>query len=185
MVWETATPNPNDPFGALRAFEGPGIDLRAVMERCLEDHGHNVFLRSPTGQVCACRKRQDDPIHPSPHDEFDIHCPDCQGFGYYYEDVKMRAYRRPAFGTFGFTGGLLRSPVGNFGVADTVWYFKHTEKSVVGHHIIEVTVDDDGDVVKAENIERIHEIRQSHLARERRGRPEFWEVLCREILIGK
>lgn len=187
MVWETQkTPAQNKPYGGLVPLTDAGINIREEFRKFVYDeHGHTVFLRIPTGQVCSCRSSQDNLVHPSPYDEFDISCATCQGFGYRYRDKRIRAYRRPAFGTFGFTGGTQRTQVGVGGVQDQVWYFEHDERVDTGSHIIEVTDDDNGLPIEAINIERIHEIKQSHITRDRRGRTEFWEVLTREVIFGK
>jgi hypothetical protein len=186
MVWEfQPTPIPNKPYAGLPAIDDKGIDIRAEFARMMTDHGHTVFLRVPTGQLCACRATQDDPVHPNPDDEFEVSCPTCQGFGYHYRDLPVRAYRRPAYGTFGFNGAIQRTQVGVGGVSDLVWYFQHTQRVDVGTHIIEVTDDDAGLPIKAYNIERIHEVKQAHITRDRTGRTEFWEVLSREVLFGK
>lgn len=186
MVWEFQNaPLPNKPFAGLPGIDDKGIDIRAEFAKIITEHGHTVFLRIPTGQLCACRSTQDDLRSPSPDDEFDISCPTCQGFGYHYRDVPIRAYRRPAFGTFGFNGAVQRTQIGVGGVQDLVWYFQHTEKVGAGVHIVEVTDDDLGLPIKAYNIERIHQIMQAHITREKNGRTEFWEVLAREIIFGK
>lgn len=185
MVWEKKTADPTRPHGTLPEVAGNDIDIRAEFKAIINDHGHTVFLRQSTGQVCACRKRQDNLTHPDPFDEFDRSCPGCQGFGYHYRDRRIRAYRRPAFGTFGLTGAVRRTPVGGVNAGDLVWYFEYGEQVRIGNHIVEVTDNDLGEPVVAINIERIHEIKQPHITRDRKGRTEFWEVLTREVVLGK
>ena len=182
MVWETSTPNPLDPLNELGSFSGSNSDIRAFIAECLAAHGHNIFLRVTTDQKCACKNSQDDLVHPSPFDEYDPSCSTCQGFGYHYIDLKMRAYRRMAFG---LTNDAERSPWGMLGPGDTVWYFPYDQRVSVGHHIVEVTVNDTGNVIRAENIERIHEIKFSHLFRDLNGRPEYFAVLVREVWLSK
>ena len=180
MVWERL-PNPkrNEIWHELPVDDALGIDIRQVIDGCVRDHGHEIFLRSPTDQKCPCAETT------GPFKEFDPRCSTCNGFGFIYQDFKLRTYRRPAFGTFGFTGGTMRREIGIIGAADLVFYFKHTAKSVVGHHILEVTTDDKGLATKPFQIERTHEILLSHLYRERLGRPEYWAVLVRERRVIK
>lgn len=186
MVWETrSTPKSTRVYPNQEPITGDGIDLRAEIAHCLAKHGHTVFLRQLTGQPCACRSSLDDLQKPSPHNEFRVDCASCQGFGFMYRDRRIKAFNRPAFGTFGLTGAIQRAPLGGVNVADLVWYFEHDEQIRVGNHIIEVTGDDEGGVVQAINIERIHEIKQPYPARDRKGRVEFWEVLTREVVLGK
>jgi len=179
MVWEKQTPDANSPYGNIPAIDGSNIDLRREIAECLRVHGHEIFLRTRTDQRCPSHNNDD------AFKEFDPRCEFCQGFGFMYKDTKLRSYRRPAFGTFGFTGAAMRFEPGTMGAEDTVWYFAHEAESVVGNHIIEVTTDDAGLATKPYNIERTHEIQQAHLTRERSGRPEFWEVLARARRIGK
>lgn len=180
MVWERLTqPAQTHPWHNLPAFDGEDIDIREVISNCLRDHGHEVFLREPTDQKCPCADTT------GAFKEFDPRCPDCNGFGFMYRDVKLRTYRRPAFGTFGFTGGTMRHQPGVIGAADLVFYFKHTAKSVVGDFILEVTTDDLGIATKPYQIERTYEIMLAHLYRERLGRPEYWAALARERRVVK
>ena len=186
MVWDQrATPDTTKPYGTLAVIRNGEIDLRAEIQQCLEFRGHTVFLRQPTGQRCECQSRHTNLVKPSPFAEFDISCATCQGFGYHYRDRRVKAFNRPAFGTFGLTGALQRTPVGGMNAADLVWYFEHDENIRVGSHILEVTGDDAGGIVEAINIERIHEIKQPYPARDQKGRIEFWEVLAREVVFGK
>jgi hypothetical protein len=101
------------------------------------------------------------------------------------EDIRTRAYRRPAFGTFGFVGATVRTDIGMLGVGDTVWYFRYDVTAAVGYHIIECTTDDLGVVTEPFQIERTHEVKLAHLYRDRNGRPEYFAVLARERTIGK
>ncbi len=181
MVWEF-TNQPNNGVWAeigLDIRDGE-ISVRDEIVQCLAKHGHEVYLRSPTEQRCSCFKEDQ-------FDDFNPECSDCNGFGYYYVDRKIRAYRRPAFGTFGFTGATVRSPLGDISAADTVWYFPSTAKVSIGYIIVEVITDDQGNVYNAEapKIERKHAIKLAHLYRERLGRKEYWAVLAREMKLGK
>lgn len=180
MVWERTSPQPALPWQelALESLEGD-IDIRVFLKECLANHGHVVFVRSPTNQRCHCWESRDGAF-----EEGDPNCSDCQGFGFYYIDRRTRAYRRPAFGTFGFTGAATRQQIGELGVADQVWYFEHTATPVIGHHIIEVTTDDNGEPTLPFQIERTWAIKLSHLYREKRGRPEYWACLARERSLG-
>jgi hypothetical protein len=180
MVWERLSdPDKKHPWQELPVYDAAGIDIRQTITNCVRDHGHEVFLRSPTDQKCPCAETT------GPFKEFDPRCSTCNGFGFIYVDTKIRTYRRPAFGTFGFTGGTMRQEIGVFGAADLVFYFQHTARSVVGHHILEVTTDDAGLATKPYQIERTHEILLAHLYRERVGRPEYWAVLTRDRRINK
>jgi hypothetical protein len=180
MVWERlAQPSRAHPWHELPTDSSAGVDIRAVIAECVKNHGHELFLREPTDQKCACAEAS------GAFKEFDPRCPECNGFGYIYRDVKLRSYRRPAFGTFGFTGGTIRREPGVIGAADLVFYFKHTARSVVGDFIIEVTTDDEGLATKPYQIERTYEILLSHLYREKLGRPEYWAALAREKRVVK
>ncbi len=181
MVWDRIDTPPPFPWSELNLdINGSDIDIRLEIETCLTNHGHEVFIRRPTTQRCSCWQGD------SAFDEFYVGCADCNGFGYYYEDVRTRAYRRPAFGTFGFVGSTTRTDLGNLGVSDTVWYyFRHNITAATGHHIIECTTNDLGQITKPFQIERTHEVKLHHLYRDRRGRPEYFAVLARERTIGK
>ena len=181
MVWERSSPVPTAvPWAELRLdLQDASIDIREHLKRILEEHGHVVFLRSPTKQRCACWHGDTE------FDEFNPNCPDCQGFGFYYLDKRVRTYRRPAFGTFGLSGATQRTEVGELGVADLVFYFEHQETPVIGHHIVEVTTDDEGQPTVPIRIERTFQIHQAHLYREKLGRPEYWITLCKERTVGK
>jgi hypothetical protein len=180
MVWDRVdTPSPF-PWSELNIdIDGSDIDVRLEIEKCITNHGHEIFIRKPTSQRCSCWQED------SAFDEFYTGCSDCQGFGYAYEDIRTRAYRRPAFGTFGFVGATVRSDVGMLGVGDTVWYFRHNVPAVVGYHLVECTTDDIGVITAPIQIERLHEVKLAHLYRDRRGRPEYFAVLARDGTIGK
>ncbi len=180
MVWERLPTGGTSVWHELADLRDGDIDIREFINECLNKHGHEVFVRSPTEQRCSCFDPND------AFREFDPRCPDCQGFGYFYRDVLETAYRRPAFGTFGFTGAAQRVEVGTVGMADHVWYFRHTATPVVGHHVVECTTDDEGKIkTNPKHIERVHQILLAHLYREKLGRPEYWAVLTRESHLGK
>lgn len=180
MVWERLDDDQLSPWYELPGVVDGDIDIRKAIDECLTNHGHEIYLRETTEQRCTCFNPND------AFREFDPRCPTCQGFGYLYRDVLQRSYRRPAYGTFGFTGAAQRIEIGTLGMADFVWYFKHTSEPVVGHHIVECTTDDEGKIkTNAKHIERIHEIKLAHLYRDRKGRPEYWACLTRESNMGK
>lgn len=154
------------------------ISVRDEMVNHLENHGHEVFIRRPTTQRCSCYKD-------GAFNDADVNCPGCNGFGYYYLDTKVRSYRRPAFGTFGFSGGTVRANIGDLTSADTVWYFKSIDSITVGNVIVEVVTDDLGQALKPYKMERKHAVRLSHLYREKKGRKEYWVALARELRLGK
>lgn len=180
MVWERLSqPDKNTVWHELPVDDGSDIDIRQTIDNCVRDHGHEIFLRSPTDQKCPCAETT------GAFKEFDTRCSSCNGFGFIYRDTNVRTYRRPAFGTFGFTGGSVRQEIGIIGAADLVFYFQFAARSVVGDFVLEVTTDDSGLATKPYQIERTYEILLAHLYREKKGRPEYWATLCRERRVNK
>ena len=179
MVWEFESTPDQGVWAELGLDIRDGnISIRDEIVTCLKNHGHEVFVRAPTDQRCHCYKED-------AFNDFNPECSDCNGYGYYYVDRKTRGYRRPAFGTFGFTGAAVRSPLGDISAGDTVWYFPHTVNISIGYKIIEVITDDDGNARQPYKMERKHAVKLAHLYRERRGRKEYWAVLARELKLGK
>lgn len=180
MVWERK----DVPANAVWSELGSGltddgtISIRDEIIHTLANHGHEVFVRSPTTQRCSCYKD-------GAFNDFHVDCPGCNGFGYAYLDTKIRSYRRPAFGTFGFTGGAVRSAFGDITSADSAWYFPHTANIAPGFVIIEVINNENGEAIVPYKMERKHAVKLSHLYREKKGRKEYWIVLTREMRLGK
>ncbi len=179
MVWERKETPGTHVWAELGLDIRDGnISVRDEIVQCLDKHGHEVFVRSPTTQRCHCFKEDS-------YDDFNPECTGCNGYGYYYVDRKTRAYRRPAFGTFGFSGSTVRSVLGDISAADTVWYFRSTIPISIGYGIIEVITDDNGKAREPYKMERKHAVKLAHLYREQRGRKEYWAVLARELKLGK
>jgi hypothetical protein len=180
MVWERLDePARSYVWQTLGDFRGDGIDARQEATDFLTKHGHELFVRRPTEQKCSCADTT------GAFREFDVRCPTCSGFGYVYHDTKVRSYNRPAFGTFGFTGGAVQTSLGDVHAGDLVFYMPYDEPAVVGHHLVEVTTDDDGLATQPYIIERLYEIKIAHAFRDRRGRIEYWATLARELTLSK
>jgi len=164
---------------------GSEIDLREEMDCILygEDgspaHGNLVLIRNmrrdadgrPT--VCECMSGQ-------VTREADPDCSYCSGEGYLWDENWSWAFWMYAGADSGFVKRYQRMPPGEIRVDYKIFFFRYDTTILYGDKIVEVVLDEDGNVELPYVREAIYKPQTLAKRRADNGRIEYIEAYCRE-----
>lgn len=168
-----------------QATLGEEIDLREEMDNILfgEDggprHGNLVLIRNMRRDSdgyatrCQCSDGQTT-VEPDPD------CSYCYGEGYLWDESWAWAFWMYAGSDGGFVKRFLRMPPGEVRVDYKVFFFRYDTNIKYGDKIVEVLLDEDGEVELPYVREAIYKPQTLAKRRSDNGRIEFIAAFCRE-----
>lgn len=165
--------------------DGAELDLRAEMDEILfgtpngPRHGKNILIRNmrrdadgyPTECTCQAGQTTREP---------DFNCSYCLGEGYLWDENWGWAFSMYAGADSGFVRRYVNMPVGIARVDYKLFFLRYDTTIEYGDKIIEVRLDDEGDVQLPYVREAIHKPQTLTKRRADNGRLEFIAAFCRE-----